>query len=184
MQVFESTGKNHPKMELISDPSEVVSKMGDYFPVLKTSGAAEHYRSKYGDFHMITNPNSKEVYGFHVYDDPQNPKSMTFTQEGKSINLESIYPQTLKDGDLENMFVDACDEYGAKMYKAVLWAKKNIHSLSPNFYNKCLDIIKKKVSEDLTTLVDLSEYPEIQDECKGEFGEKFPDLFNMFKRGY
>jgi hypothetical protein len=65
----------------------------------------------------------------------------------------------------------------------VVWAKKNLHSLSSSFYDDCMKVLAEKVKEDPSSVSLIQEYPEIQDELGGEFSKKFPDLFNIFKSG-
>ena len=184
MEIFESEKTNHPKIEILDDSLESVNIMGEFFPSLSNRVILSSYYKTYGDFYLIKNPESKEVYILQVYGDPERPSSMIFSQEGKTINLESIYPQSLKDTDIEKMFEDACERYGTKMYKVIYWAKKNIHSLSNNFYENCLEIIKNSFKADPSSIMNISEYPELQDELLGDLGKKFPNITNLIKRGY
>jgi hypothetical protein len=183
IKILESSTEKQPKIRIFGDTQEASNVLGEYFPPLKHPSLLSNYHKQYGDFYLITNPESKEAYSFHIHGDPKSPSIILFDQNSRSINMDSIYPQTLKDGDLEKMFLSACEEYGLKMYKAVVWAKKNLHSLSSSFYDDCMKVLAEKVKEDPSSVSLIQEYPEIQDELGGEFSKKFPDLFNIFKSG-
>jgi hypothetical protein len=142
MEIFKSMNFNNPKIEILDDSLESSKVMGEFFPSLSSRDILSSYYREYGDFYLIKNFDSREVYILQVYGDPERPSSMIFTQDGKTINLESIYPQSLKEGDIEKMLSDACLRYGTKMYKVIYWANKNIHSLGEIFFKNCLKIIR------------------------------------------
>lgn len=172
MEIFKSVNFNNPKIEILDDSLESSEVMGEFFPSLSSRDILSSYYREYGDFYLIKKSDSREVYILQVYGDPERPSSVVFTQDGKTINLESIYPQSLKDGDIEKMLLDACIKYGTKMYKVIYWSNKNIHSFSENFFKNCLKAIKRSLKKDSKSIIYISDYPELQKKLLGNSSKK------------